>query len=132
MIDRKRFFAEMERRGCKLGPDGWTIPQRERPYNRQMKRAQNQLGFAVREGELMPKDCERCWRKRFDAQGRRKTVAHHEDYAKPLEVVWLCRRCHMKRHKEMERERVTLLSKNVSSMNVSRVHTQSSNRITVE
>ena len=50
MIDRKKFFAELERYGAKLGPDGWTIPQK-RPYNRQMKRAQNMLNLAVREDE---------------------------------------------------------------------------------
>jgi len=27
-----------------------------------------------------------------------KLEMHHEDYAKPLAVIWLCRPCHLKRH----------------------------------
>ena len=47
----------------------------------------------IRTGALVPRPCERC--------GEEKTHAHHEDYAKPLEVVWLCQPCHVERHKEM-------------------------------
>ena len=28
----------------------------------------------------------------------RKISAHHENYSKPYEVVWLCQSCHMLRH----------------------------------
>jgi hypothetical protein len=38
-----------------------------------------------------PLKCERC-------SGLKKLEAHHEDYAKPLEVVWLCKICHENEH----------------------------------
>lgn len=44
----------------------------------------------VRSGKLVSLACEHC--------GADKTQAHHEDYLKPLEVVWLCTKCHAARH----------------------------------
>jgi len=47
---------------------------------------------AVRRGVLVRPDiCPNCGR-------TVKTQAHHEDYAKPLEVTWLCSLCHKMRH----------------------------------
>lgn len=37
--------------------------------------------------------CESCGADRADR--------HHEDYDKPLDIIWLCRRCHIKRHVEI-------------------------------
>lgn len=51
---------------------------------------------ALRSGELERQPCERC--------GEVKAYAHHEDYDKPLDVVWLCQPCHKERHKEMKAE----------------------------
>jgi hypothetical protein len=33
-----------------------------------------------------------------EACGARKADRHHDDYAKPLEVRFLCRRCHIRHH----------------------------------
>ena len=56
--------------------------------------AHSSVARAVRNGILLRQPCCRC--------GAEKTVAHHEDYDKPLEVVWLCQPCHKQRHKELK------------------------------
>lgn len=48
---------------------------------------------AVRSGKLVRTPCP-C--------GDPKSHAHHEDYSKPLDVVFLCASCHMKRHYELQ------------------------------
>jgi len=45
---------------------------------------------AIKLGLLKRKSCEKCKNTKADA--------HHEDYGKPLEVMWLCRSCHMEQH----------------------------------
>lgn len=53
-------------------------------------RANHYLLNHVTRGKVKrPTSCERC-----NFQG--KIEAHHEDYSKPLLVVWLCKRCHVK------------------------------------
>jgi hypothetical protein len=57
------------------------------------------LGNAVRDGRIVkPLVCEGC-----GAGG--KLHGHHEDYSKPLEVDWLCSKCHGARHREINEER---------------------------
>jgi hypothetical protein len=49
---------------------------------------------AVKSGELEKPDvCSEC-----GVGGR--IQGHHEDYDKPLEVIWLCQKCHMGKHKK--------------------------------
>jgi hypothetical protein len=48
---------------------------------------------AIYAGSLEKKDCCRC--------GRHDSWAHHENYDRPLDVMWLCPVCHKQRHKEL-------------------------------
>ena len=49
--------------------------------------------------KLVKKPCEKC--------GTTKMIhGHHEDYSKPLEVVWLCPLHHAMRHKEIRLEKM--------------------------
>lgn len=67
--------------------------------NRHKRKAQWTVGNAVKRGLVANgASCERC--------GATELLhAHHEDYTKPLEINWLCRVCHGKRHKEINHER---------------------------
>ncbi len=53
---------------------------------------------AIRDGRLKRMPCERC-------QAEEHIHAHHENYTKPMDVIWLCRPCHGKRHREINEER---------------------------
>jgi hypothetical protein len=56
----------------------------------------NAVARAIKSGELVRQPCVRCL--------NIKSLAHHEDYDSPLDVVWLCQPCHKQRHKEIIKE----------------------------
>jgi hypothetical protein len=61
------------------------------PYRDPIKeRARRKLRWAVDSGKLVRLPCLVC--------GNPKSEGHHEDYNKPLEVVWLCRIHHEEVH----------------------------------
>ncbi|QTC89414.1 hypothetical protein IFE19_01385 [Brevundimonas pondensis] len=53
-------------------------------------RAHNAVNNAVRDGRLTKEPCLFC--------GEAKVHGHHQDYSKPLDVIWLCPRCHHRLH----------------------------------
>jgi hypothetical protein len=60
--------------------------------NKDKVSAHNKVNYALRKGVLVKSvECEECG-------GGGEIVAHHEDYSKPLEVKWLCPKCHMRLH----------------------------------
>lgn len=80
-----------------------TDPDQKRVYFQRYRqndpvraKAHDMLGNAVRDGKVIPEPCEVCGR--TDVQG------HHEDYSKPLDVIWLCPPHHAARHVEIRRQ----------------------------
>jgi len=61
--------------------------------NQYKRKAQHTLGNAIRDGKIQRQACERC--------GSLRSQGHHEDYSKPLEVIWLCPKHHGERHREL-------------------------------
>lgn len=55
-------------------------------------KAQRAVAYALRTGKLVRRPCERCGG---------VAHAHHEDYLRPLDVLWLCAKHHVERHKEL-------------------------------
>lgn len=65
--------------------------------NAEKKRANCAVNNAIRDGRMIRKPCSVC--------GEPNAQGHHEDYSKPLDVVWLCRRHHADRHLEINKQR---------------------------
>jgi hypothetical protein len=66
-----------------------TNPLGPRPEKDPVKRAARvAVGNAVRDGRIpRPPACEIC-------QAHCDTHAHHDDYTRPLDVIWVCTACH--------------------------------------
>ena len=75
--------------------------------NRHKDRAHGAVRRALREGRLVkPRHCQSCGWLKLEKRVKGATVdwipapleAHHVNYRKPLEVLWLCKRCHASHH----------------------------------
>ncbi len=67
-----------------------------RAEDKRRSKAHRAVSYAIKKGTLTRQPCIRC--------GNVKSEGHHEDYDKPLEVMWLCTPCHKQRHKELKME----------------------------
>jgi len=78
-----------------------------RRRNSEKTKAWSAVGNALFSGEIeKPPYCELCGA--FDV----KIHAHHEDYSKPLDVLWLCHDCHMGLHADKRLENECVEGKN--------------------
>lgn len=72
---------------------------------REKRIAHNEVSKALANKKLTPLPCEICG-------STERIQAHHFDYSKPLEIIWLCEKHHKQRHKflnEMKRKSLYLL-----------------------
>jgi hypothetical protein len=88
-------FSEQQKKDLVIRTKEW------RARNREKANAWSAVGNALFTGEIeKPPYCELC------GVFHVKIHAHHEDYSKPLDVIWLCHDCHMSLHSEKRREKL--------------------------
>jgi hypothetical protein len=68
----------------------YAATARRRRRRPEQKRAWDKVAQAKRTGKLVSASCSFCG-------ATRKIEAHHDDYQKPLDVKWVCFKCHRER-----------------------------------
>jgi hypothetical protein len=79
---------------------------RWRKENPEKWAAQILVNNYLRDGKLIKKSCEVC--------GSEKVHGHHDDYSKPLEVIWLCAEHHKQRHKWLDKQKTDIQYHNMT------------------
>ncbi len=87
------YRALKRRKGNKVKEENKVWAKKDKKKFPAKYKAQNKVTNALRNGNLIRHPCEVC--------GSEKYIhAHHDDYAEPLNVKWLCAIHHSKWHKE--------------------------------
>ena len=88
--DRDRYRKNKERRRKTNKKYYWA--------NREKRSAYAKVYRAVFSGKIKrPNSCDKCGT-------NSRLEGHHKDYSKPLEIIWLCIRCHKNIHQEKLRD----------------------------
>jgi len=69
---------------------GWRKTHRLTDEQRRKSNCRSYARVYLRRGKIERKPCEGC---------ESAAQMHHDDYSKPLEVRWVCRRCHLELHR---------------------------------
>ena len=69
---------------------GYHNEKKWKKNNQEKVKVQRLLQHAVKIGIIKRKPCIKC--------GNSKSQGHHENYLKPLRIIWLCALCHKHRH----------------------------------
>lgn len=88
--------SRRNRRNKKENPTGMT--KTRAVVDRHKVKVRSQTRCAVLRGDILRGPCSECG-------ATDRVHAHHEDYSRPLDIIWLCKACHSKRHAEINEVR---------------------------
>jgi len=84
------------RRWARENAHRYSRTKRIRRHGTEKENARRTLREAVEHGDIVkPSACQGCGK----VLPKRKLQGHHPDYSKPLEVRWLCAKCHCAEHR---------------------------------
>jgi len=99
--DRNRYYNDPNRIAySKAQGKKWREENRDRHNeltrnsilrNPEKRKARTMVRTSLKNGRIIKQPCTVC--------GLEKSEAHHEDYSKPLEIIWLCRKHHGEKHR---------------------------------
>jgi hypothetical protein len=92
-IERIRAYDRERAKNPERQKTAQQISQAWRKADKRRGAAHSAVARAIRNGTLFRQPCVRCY--------EIKSFAHHEDYDRPLDVMWLCQPCHKQQHKEL-------------------------------
>jgi hypothetical protein len=97
-LDLSRIFRHAYCKACHAEHMRNTRPKHSElsPVAKMKANARALANRYFRMGKIEKKPCFGC--------GSSHSEKHHEDYAKPLDVNWLCRECHLEYHEWRERK----------------------------
>jgi DNA-directed RNA polymerase beta' subunit len=89
VYDRKRYYKDIEASREKKN----RMAKKMMEKHPEKWKARSLAKYAVKIGVLKKEGCKKC--------GDDNVHAHHDDYKKPLQVIWLCPKHHAERHREI-------------------------------
>lgn len=103
---KHKIYRENNREQENERQKNWRLENRERvnqiikkcrqkqQYNKKYRHAHQVVRDAIKLGIIQkPEHCSEC-------NGKNRIQGHHEDYMKPLDVIWLCVKCHARLHRK--------------------------------
>jgi hypothetical protein len=97
-LERHRIKAARFRKEGRLASKEASVKSKRKwgKANKHKRFAQSCVAKAINSGILYRKPCEIC-------SSTHRIHAHHDDYSKPLDVIWLCPKHHGERHVEINK-----------------------------